>query len=953
MATTVVDTSSDQLASHDWAPADSDPYGDELVAQVAESSMRARIVGRGPNTLIADRFVLESQLGSGGMSTVWKAVDKRLDRAVALKFLLSPLNDDHGDIRLEREARALARISHPNVIPVYDFGQHEDRLWVAMEFVPGRTLGAWQSNDKRSHEQLLRRWIAAGRGLAAVHAEDLVHRDIKPDNILLGDDGRVRLIDFGIVRALRDPSHSYEPVPPTATIPSGSPMDTLTADGAAIGTIKYMAPEQLRGSRADLASDQFSFCLSLAEALLGRYPFDECGRFDRASDEFVRTRIQEVVLPAVPRRVGAALARGLDPNPDERWPSMNALLDALEPPRRARWWVPAGLIVVGATGAWQLGAAPTTCREDRGQLDAHWNDTRRAQIAAAFGESDMSFTDIATENANTKIDAWADEWIAARTNACTSTHNEHVQSEVLLDQRIGCLDRALSRFDAVVDVLSHADTNTVIRSNAVLRQLPRMSSCSAAAVVRAPAGWRGDAVTILPEVARARALISAGRLDEATHVVSGLRTRATSTQEVLTDLSVRELTAWIDIERGEQLQGLRALREVADDAARSELLDYEAQTRVSLAENAVGQTSNAELERWWLADAEVALDRVATADDPRHAILSRCHALQAQSTGDYEAALAHLDHASELPLDSTARVDFDVDRANILRRLGRIDEARSLYEQAHRKTESLVGAGHPTLSEIDYNLGVLEADAGNSEAATKLFRRSRDQLTAALGTQSTTALRADFGLVKLALGQGKLDEAASDLERLLPRFEQVFGSQHEDTARAYNARGIVAFYRGEHEVALGAYERARHGFVATHGENHDDVGLVHANMGESLSALGRNREALLAFERGIAVLQHNLGSEHPYLGPALKGRGVARLRMGSVDPAIEDLELAAKLLSRSKDEPVELAETQLALAKAYAAAGHSTQSHTVAQEAAESFDALGQTERAKAARDLL
>src|SRR5690606_1441150 len=189
---------------------------------------------------------IEDKLGSGGMSTVWRAHDRQLGRAVALKFMhFAGESQARGERRLLREAQALARIAHPNVVSVFDFGTHEDRVWVAMEHVPGRTLREL-SGRERSWRARLDTWIALGRGLAAVHAVDLVHRDIKPDNALLGDDGRVRLIDFGLVRFADDASSPDAALSSTGhdTLDSQGSGDrtalsaeaTLTVGGAAIGT---------------------------------------------------------------------------------------------------------------------------------------------------------------------------------------------------------------------------------------------------------------------------------------------------------------------------------------------------------------------------------------------------------------------------------------------------------------------------------------------------------------------------------------------------------------------------------------------------------------------------------------------------------------------------------------------------------------------------------------------
>ncbi|MEZ4463044.1 MAG: serine/threonine-protein kinase [bacterium] len=284
------------------------------------------------------------RLGAGAMGTVFAAHDERLDRAVAIKVLR-----DRGAAaaaRMLREARALARLSHPHVVTVHEVGTEGDRTFIVMEFVPGPTLMEWQRG--RPWRAVLQAYVDAGRGLAAVHAAGLVHRDFKPSNVLVGQDGRVRVADFGLVRA-----ESAEPAPVGRL--AEHPDQRMTASGALVGTPAYMAPEQLRGAGADKSSDLFAFCSSLHEALAGSRPFPGRGI------EAVLARMDEGP-PALPRPIPAALgevvARGLATDPAQRWPSMPALLDALEAAahRRPPWLLLgaalAGLGLVATLALW-------------------------------------------------------------------------------------------------------------------------------------------------------------------------------------------------------------------------------------------------------------------------------------------------------------------------------------------------------------------------------------------------------------------------------------------------------------------------------------------------------------------------------------------------------------------------------------------------------------------------
>jgi serine/threonine protein kinase len=207
------------------------------------------------------RYEIQRELGRGGMGVVYLARDITLDRLIALK-LLHARHDEAAQARLLREAQVMARLSHPNVVPVFELGDWRGELYLTMELVSGRTLAAWLKAAPRTSAEILSTFIEAGRGLAAAHAAGIVHRDFKPENVLVGHDGRVRVTDFGLSR------------PGSAVVlpPFASPL--ITREGALAGTLAYMAPEQLDGKPADERSDQFSFCVALAEALLGARPFE-------------------------------------------------------------------------------------------------------------------------------------------------------------------------------------------------------------------------------------------------------------------------------------------------------------------------------------------------------------------------------------------------------------------------------------------------------------------------------------------------------------------------------------------------------------------------------------------------------------------------------------------------------------------------------------------------------
>ena len=324
------------------------------------------------------RYRVLNVIGEGGMGTVFSGLDERLDRKVALK-LLRDEHDQQSHARVLREARALARVSHPNVVSVFEVGEHAGVVFVAMEYVRGESLARWSpSGPARRHwTQVLDLYIQAGRGLGAVHAAGLVHRDFKPHNAMLGEDGRVRVLDFGLVATRKDVFG------PTETDLRRADDVALTQTGAVMGTPAYMPPEAIDGGTNDARSDQFSFCVALWEALFNVRPFQ--GSTPLALLQSIEAAAIELPegnrVPVALRRI---IERGLRRAPSERWPDMSALLGALEHVRsRSRRRILAGVVAVA------VGASAAAVFQQRHATDASERaaQAREASQVSKAGEA--------------------------------------------------------------------------------------------------------------------------------------------------------------------------------------------------------------------------------------------------------------------------------------------------------------------------------------------------------------------------------------------------------------------------------------------------------------------------------------------------------------------------------------------------------------------------------------
>jgi serine/threonine protein kinase len=357
------------------------PRFDDVEARRARASVANRLFGGPKHPVHVGRYQILGRIGTGGMGVVYRAHDPELARDVAVKLMnAEAIGDDQtatARARLIREARAMARLAHPNVIHVYDVGVVEDGVFIAMELVEGMSLAAWQAPTpegvRRDWRDVLRRYVDAGRGLAAAHAAGIVHRDFKPENVLVGSDGRVRVGDFGLAgtpaitddASAEDGSAEDRAVVSLASSEHARALEgsgdegiatSLTRTGAVLGTPKYMAPEQEHGALANARSDQFSFCVALFEGLYGRAPFDgdTVARYRR------NVRAGRLVGAPIDTKVRgwiyAEIIRGLAVDPAARHPGLDALLDRLEralvDPRVARrGWVRRVALSVPLVGA--------------------------------------------------------------------------------------------------------------------------------------------------------------------------------------------------------------------------------------------------------------------------------------------------------------------------------------------------------------------------------------------------------------------------------------------------------------------------------------------------------------------------------------------------------------------------------------------------------------------------
>ena len=466
----------------------------------ADQANRSRAVGHEGRPFVGqlhpgsrvDRYQILGAIGRGGMGEVYAAYHPDLNRRIALKVVHHMGAESvERRARLLREARAIARLSHPNVISVYDAGTVVDRVYIAMEFVDGETVDAWLRGQSHSWREVVDVFIAAGRGLAAAHAAGIVHRDFKPQNVMIGRYGAVRVMDFGLARLAEEPPD----VPASSVVPPVAL--TVTKTGAVVGTLAYMAPEQFRGEAIDERADQFSFCVALHEALFGQRPrLPHLERPEAAEPSSVSR---------VPSWLRAAVSRGMADTKEQRFSSMDELIRLLvrgraRPRRRALGIGVSVAIMLVAIGGWRVARGGRIhCEVPTARLDAAWsrqNDSRRQVIHRAFTTSGRATPEKAWERFAKIADDYIGQWSSMYIDTCEATHVRGEQSAEALDLRMSCLSSNLDQLRALTTVLAGADGRAISQAIAAASDLPQNTLCADIAFLRSAVPMPRDQLTL-------------------------------------------------------------------------------------------------------------------------------------------------------------------------------------------------------------------------------------------------------------------------------------------------------------------------------------------------------------------------------------------------------------------------------------------------------------------------
>ncbi len=758
-------------------------------------------------TVLADRYLVLEILGMGGMGVVYAAFDRQLDRKVAVKMMRG---EHDGPERLIKEARNLARLTHPNVVVVHDVGEALGAAYMAMEYVKGCTLRRWVRDERPSPNRVLDVYLEAAKGLAAAHAAGLVHRDVKPDNILLGDDGRVRVMDFGLART----DHMVT-APPADGLASEAPVTSLD------GTLPYIAPERFQGGVADARSDQFAFCVSLYEALYGEHPFEfakllelpqamQQGRFRNPS----RDR-------AVDRAVRAVLLRGLSADPAARFPSMDDLASALRGVgrrKRARTITALAAAILAMLGGAVMAVAPAAppppCAGSDRLLAGVWDPQRQAAIDKAILGTELVYAPNTSRSVRDTFDRYAKRWVATHAEACRATRVHGEQSEEVLDLRMACLGTRLAALRAMTDPLMQADKRAVEKAVEATQQLAAPELCDEVHVVaeRLPppdAATDVQVKALRERLARVEAQWHLGHETEALADATAITREAEGVRYPALHAEAgfwhgRLMNFRVDPAERERilLRALHAAERASQDRVAMEIW-------IELSRHALWATAHFDEAARAVDHAEAYATRVGDETVTVRLLVIRTgiHRAQGQNADALRVAQDAVKQCETSPRCVQIYLHRALVQLAIMRGLtGDVDGALTTFDRALNIAEGLLGADHPFLASVlNDRAGVLIRQNRYAEAVTALRRAVTIAERAGMGEGFSSFLLANLG--ETLYRTGAHEDAVAALQRSITTKERVLGPDHPELVEACAIEGdaLAALKRGDE--ALVAYQR--------------------------------------------------------------------------------------------------------------------------------------------------
>lgn len=838
------------MQSSSYAPSRTHTLDDELAA-VGSSWERTRGSRVG-------RYLIEQRIGAGAMGVVYQARDPQLDRAVAIKLIHpSRASLERSHERFMREARAMARLAHPNVVAVYDFGISNSEAFLVMELVDAVTLSHWMT-DEPTRSRRLQVMLEAGRGLFAAHAEGIVHRDIKPQNILIDGEGHARVTDFGLAVETEERTDSR----PLGESSVDSTSGVLTRHGAVVGSPAYMSPEQHQGARIDARSDQYSYCITLFEVLTGRRPFVA------RSVEGMRTKKEDGVAridwTGVPRSLQSVLRRGLDPEASRRFPNLGVLLSAMSRAPQQRLWLLGGTVIGGGLmlAVPALGSSPNEeCGSGAEHLRGVWGPIEAAGLESSFEATEHPLAASTSQRVRSILDAQADAWVETYTDACRTS------DDAQLDAQMACLRDRQEELSTLVARLSDVSAKTLPRAVARAARLESPQSCledeadSTGFWDRLDADGQAAVDESSLFMRRGKQALREGDREAALeHFAAAIATARTTgdtkaISTALTKIGNLEDNAGAPKLAQRHLEEALELASVSgdDDRAAAALIHLVWVEGISLGDTTAG------LRR--VRETESFLERSGNPPE-KVAALYNNHAVMLHSQGDVAGARevlerarvvwddVHPETAAEQVTKRLAVAGLDHNIGAMSYYLEDLDRAVEALSQAYSGVAEAKGQSHPDAADELITLSRVYDRQGRYERAVEKAEAALDVLIINRGEDDLTVAEALIALTYALYGNGRYDEALAATERALIIRRKLLGDDHPDVHSAASEKAEILVENGQFDeaeavasVVIGGLAEAGPDYTRDRAQCHTILGRVAASRGDVAEAVAQARRA--------------------------------------------------------------------------------------------------------------
>ncbi|MEM7156219.1 MAG: tetratricopeptide repeat protein [Myxococcota bacterium] len=868
------------------------------------------------------RYQIGERLGYGSMGSVFAAHDPMLDRQVALKVLHSDPTGTRGVARMQREARAQARLSHPNVVTINDVGRSGNLVYIAMELVEGQTLRSWLGERTRDWPRVLEVMIQAGQGLVAAHEAGLVHRDFKPDNVMLASDGRVLLADFGIAWSAEESRGTETPsseTPAPGEEERGVLAARLTRTGALMGTPRYMAPEQFEGLEPDPRADQWAFCVVMWELLFGQHPVPG----ETVAEFALSVTSGELREPPaghrVPLSIVRAIRQGLAADARQRHRSMDDLLAQLS--RASRRRRPTGIAVagigvtlaalVGAVVVWPADDSDVAPCEAEAQMAEVWNETRAEAVGRAFDATSVALGPATKVRVLEGLGGYAQRWKDASFRVCADRGSSPIHPTA--DERSSCLGGRLVSLDHLVGLLERADDAMVPHAMEAVFELDAVEPCLDQVTEQAHAGSHRLALRRRAELIKAGigdlwALRAVGRFDEALASVKRAEKDSVAIDHLPTQARIALARGSIEVMAATGDGGQSALLR-AYELATGEGMDYvAARAAPKLARVHAGLIDRVQAQQW-VRHAEAAVQRLSG------------HGLEQE-----------LSYTKAMLCGATGEPPDDVP-----------GHGRSRCEQLHaRAIEHAIEVFGPKsvkVASAHLLTGRFELVRTRYDRALEHLETARRIYTEALGAEHPRVAECLSVILSVQRALGDFDAARRTAEAVIPTLEAAYGTGHPMVLTAVTSEAIRLAAAGEPEQSLPLFDRALEGFVAVFGDNHPRVSVCLGNRSVALGMMGRHEDAVADLRRALVIAESTYEPMDTNLAVLEDNLGYALVQAGKPSEAVPLHEQAAVIWEARAPGLPSQATSHTDHARALLLDGRSAQAGPLLERAIAIFDA--------------